>query len=67
MHWLEPRAKCLKCQRMILTKDVPKRCSASWSKRQESHVIELGWPIDEVPWIRPYGMSDADWKEWEVG
>ena len=59
------KSKCLKCQRMVLLKDVPKRCSASISKRQESHVIELGPEPGEWPWQAPYGVSVEAWDRIE--
>ena len=56
--------KCLKCQRLIRKKDVPKRCPASISRRQESHVIEDGRDYgDDLPVQAPYGWTDAQWAE----
>ena len=56
------KVKCLKCQRLIWKKDVPKRCPASWTPRQESHVIELGYDVETMYPMPPYGVTDASWE-----
>mgnify|MGYP001600492818 FL=1 len=61
MGHIEPlRVKCLKCQRSIWEKDVPKRCSQG-TPGFESHAYAIGEEEGEWPWIAPYGVSDADW------
>ena len=52
----------MKCQHMLLEKDVPKRCPASWTPRQESHVADLGYYFEAMYPMAPYGVTDADWK-----
>ena len=61
-HAEPERVKCLKCQARILKKDAPKRCPRG-TPGFESHAYELGRESGEWPWITPYGMSDATWKE----
>ena len=62
MRQAESRVKCLKCQTLILEKDVPKRCPMGTPLHQ-SHAAALGWDFDLDGWQAPYGVTDLEWAE----